>query len=87
MDAPRLDVLLAGDLHRGDPLFLARGLPEVDRGDFEAAHEEADMETFWVPFDDLLAAVLAGEVRDAPVIVTVLLAEARGLAGSRRAGG
>ena len=68
-------------------LFVARDLREADRGDFEAAHEEADMETFWAPYDDLLAAVLAGEVRDAPVMVTVLLAEARGLAGSRRAGG
>ena len=60
--------------------YLARGpAPRSDRGDFEPEHEEAEMETFWVPFDDLLAAVLDGRVGDAPVVVAVLLAQARGL--------
>ncbi|GAA1975786.1 NUDIX hydrolase [Nocardioides panacihumi] len=64
--------------------YLARGLSEADRGDFELLHEEADMEVFRVPFDDLLAAVLDGRVTDAPVIVAVLCAHARGLVGARR---
>jgi ADP-ribose pyrophosphatase len=62
--------------------FLARGLREADRGDFVAAHEEADMETLWVPFDDLLAACLDGRVSDAPVIIAVLTARQRGLVGN-----
>lgn len=58
--------------------YLARDLRPADRGDFEARHEEADMETFWVPFPDLLAAVLDGRVGDAPLVLAVLLAHARG---------
>jgi len=54
--------------------YLARGLHDVDRGDFELAHEEADMEVFRVPYVDLLDAVLAGDVRDAPVALAVLAA-------------
>jgi len=67
--------------------FLARDLRPADRGDFVPQHEEADMETFWVPFDDLVRAVLEGRIADAPVVVAVLLAQARGLAGSTRTGG
>ena len=63
--------------------FLARGLNGADRGDFVAAHEEADMETLWVPFDELLAACLDGRVRDAPVLIAVLTAWARGLVRDR----
>lgn len=59
--------------------FVARGLREVGRGDFEPAHEEADMETLWVPFADLEAACLAGDVQDAPVLIAVLTARRRGL--------
>jgi 8-oxo-dGDP phosphatase len=62
--------------------YLARDLTDVDRGDFELQHEEEDMEVFRVPFADLLAAVLDGRVSDAPVIVAVLTAHARGLAGA-----
>lgn len=64
--------------------YLARGLTPVDRGDFELVHEEADMELFRVPFDELLEAVVSGRVTDAPLVVAVLMADARGLAGSRR---
>lgn len=59
--------------------YLARRLDAVDRGDFVAEHEEADMETFWAPFDDLLAAALEGRVTDAPLVQGLLLARARGL--------
>ena len=59
--------------------FLARGLRPADRGDFVAAHEEADMETVWVPYAGLLAACLDGRVQDAPVLIAVLTAHQRGL--------
>lgn len=65
-------------------LYLARGLVDVGRGDFEAHHEEADMEVFRAPFTDVLAAVLAGGLSDAPLVIAVLLAHARGLVGERR---
>jgi ADP-ribose pyrophosphatase len=58
--------------------FLARGLTAADH-EFERAHEEADMEGDWVPIADLRAAVLAGDIGDAPLVVAVLLADAKGL--------
>ena len=60
--------------------FLARDLRDVGRGDFEPEHEEAEMQLFRVPYADLLEAVLGGDVRDAPVALAVLAAQARGLA-------
>ena len=66
--------------------YLARQLRPADRGDFVPEHEEADMETFWVPYDDLVTAVLDGRIGDAPVVVAGLLARARGLAGSTNSG-
>jgi len=60
--------------------YLARDLTPADRGDFALAHEEADMVAGWVPFAQLHAAVLAGEVADAPTLICVLMARARGLA-------
>jgi 8-oxo-dGDP phosphatase len=62
-------------------LYLARGLSDVGRGDFEPVHEEADLEIGWVPFDDLVDAVLDGRVADAPLVIAVLAARARGLVG------
>lgn len=64
--------------------FLARGLTPAQPADFVAEHEEADMELTWVPFGDLVAAVLDGRVADAPVAVAVLMAQAKGLAGTHR---
>ncbi len=61
--------------------YLARDLRSGDRGDFVAAHEEADMVTLWVPYADLLAACLDGRVEDAPVLIAVLGAYHRGLVG------
>jgi 8-oxo-dGTP pyrophosphatase MutT (NUDIX family) len=61
-------------------LFLARGVRAVDH-DFEATHEEADMTSEWVPFADLVDAVLDGRLGDGPLVQTVLLAHARGLVG------
>ena len=52
--------------------FVARGLSPADRGDFVLAHEEADLEVLWVPVDDLVDGVLAGQVTDGPVVQAVL---------------
>ena len=57
--------------------FVARGLTEVDR-DFTPHHEEADMEERWVAFEELHAAVLDGRISDGPMVLTVLMARARG---------
>lgn len=62
--------------------FVARGLRDAHRGDFVASHEEADMETLWVPYAELVAAVLDGRVKDAPVLIAVLTARQHGLVGS-----
>ena len=64
--------------------FLARGLTDVGRGDFEPVHEEAEMELRWVPMQELTRAVLAGGPVDGHLAIAVLLATGRGLAGSDR---
>jgi 8-oxo-dGTP pyrophosphatase MutT (NUDIX family) len=53
-------------------ILLARGLTHASRGDFDLRHEEAEMERFWVPMDDLLDAVLEGRVRQGPLVQAVL---------------
>lgn len=59
--------------------FVAQGLtPAPDTG-FVHEHEEAQMELGWVPAADLLAAVVAGTLTNAPTMLAVLLASARGL--------
>ena len=57
-------------------LYLATGLSHADRGDFELHAEEAEMEKVWVPFDELLEAVLDGRVREAPLAAAVLTYDA-----------
>jgi ADP-ribose pyrophosphatase len=52
--------------------FLAEGLSAADRGDFVLEHEEADLEEVWVPFAELVDAVLSGAVADGPVVQAVL---------------
>lgn len=52
--------------------FVARGLHEVGRGDFELVHEEADLTTRWVPFEELLDAVVEGRTADGPLAIAVL---------------
>ena len=64
--------------------YLARDLAPADRGDFALVHEEADMEVVRVPFAELVDGILAGRVTDAPAIVAVLTAQARGLVGVSR---
>lgn len=58
-------------------LFAATGLTARSRGDFVLEHEEADMESFWVPLAELRAAVLDGRVNDGPVALAVLAYGAR----------
>ena len=58
-------------------IYLARGLTAGDRGDFLLEHEEASLTTAWVPYDELLAAVLDGQVADGPVVQAVLAYAAR----------
>jgi ADP-ribose pyrophosphatase len=57
-------------------IYLARGLSHADRGDFELRGEEAEMEQFWAPMDELLEAVLAGQVREGPLAAAVLAFDA-----------
>jgi 8-oxo-dGTP pyrophosphatase MutT (NUDIX family) len=60
-------------------LYLARGLTEVGRGDFEPTHEEAEMQVFWAPMEQVLEAILAGRVSDGPTVLAVLLTVTRTL--------
>ena len=62
-------------------LYLAQDLSSADRGDFVLAHEEADMQVFWLPLADLVDRILAGRIADAPLVNAVLLARAKGLLG------
>lgn len=63
---------ITDELHH---LFLARGLTHSSRGSFELHAEEADLEQLWVPFEDLLDAVLEGRVREGPLAAAVLAYE------------
>ncbi|QFG26007.1 NUDIX hydrolase [Actinomadura sp. WMMB 499] len=64
-------------------LFLARDLTEVpaDEIDFERIHEEADMPVVWVPLDEAVRKVLAGEVHNMIAVTGVLAAHAARAAG------
>lgn len=57
-------------------VFLATDLSEADRGDFEPAHEEAEMTVERVPMAELLDAVLDGRLRDGPLVTAVLAYDA-----------
>ena len=57
-------------------VYLARGLSHADRGDFQPHAEEAELEVFWTPFDDLLEAVLDGRVEEGPLMIAVLTYDA-----------
>lgn len=65
----------AGIIDEVHEIFLARELTHVSRGDFALRHEEAEMEVGWVPMADLLEAVLAGRVRQGPLVQAVLAYE------------
>lgn len=64
-------------------VFLATGLrPVAEPDDFEAEHEEADMEVVRIPLSDALTAVRDGTIRDAKTIVGLQLAGDRLLRGA-----
>jgi len=65
----------AGITNEVHEIFLARGLSHADRGDFTLRHEEAAMEAFWAPFEELLSGVLEGRVRQGPIAQAVLAYE------------
>jgi 8-oxo-dGDP phosphatase len=52
--------------------YLAQDLEPSSRGSFVLEHEEADMQTFWVPMTELVDAVLDGRVTDGPLAIAVL---------------
>ncbi len=56
--------------------YLATGLSHADRGSFELQAEEADLEVFWTPFEELLDAVLDGRVQEGPLMIAVLAYDA-----------
>ncbi len=63
---------ITSELHH---LYLARGLSHADRGEFELRAEEAEIEVLWVPFEELLDAVLDERVREGPLAAAVLAYE------------
>ena len=60
---------ITSELHH---IYLARGLSHAGRGDFELRAEEAELEVLWVPFEELLDAVLDERVREGPLAAAVL---------------
>lgn len=52
-------------------VYLARGVYPVET-DFEREDEEEEIETAWVPLNDVVAAVLAGNLRSPSLVVGVL---------------
>jgi ADP-ribose pyrophosphatase len=58
-------------------IYLAEGVAEAAGDDFVPEHEEADMETGWVPLADLVSAVLAGRVKDGILVAGSLALWAR----------
>lgn len=63
---------VSSELHH---IYLARGLSHSGRGDFELHAEEAELEMLWVPFEELLDAVLDERVREGPLAAAVLAYE------------
>lgn len=71
----------AGILAERQHVFLARDLSPASRGEFELRGEEAEMQLFWAPVDDLVEAALAGRISESPLVAAVLA-----YAHQRRAG-
>ncbi len=65
-------------------IYLARGLTEVaDNERFPGVHEEADMPLGWVPLDEAVAKVLAGDIHNPLAVMGVLAAQAARAHGYR----
>ncbi|MEO7069238.1 MAG: NUDIX hydrolase [Nostocoides sp.] len=66
-----------GFTDEGLRIYLARGVSEVPVADrFAREAEELDMPTRWVPLDEVHAAVLRGDVRNAALVIGTLAAYA-----------
>lgn len=67
-----------GGLDEVITIFVATGLSNVPHGErFEREDEEAGMVSGWVPLSTAVQAVLAGQVRNAPMIIGLLALSAR----------
>lgn len=68
-------------------IYLARELAEVaDRERFAGAHEEADMPVGWIPLDEAVTEVLAGDIHNPLAVMGILAtyaARADGFRGLR----
>lgn len=58
-------------------IYLARGLSQASRGDFELEHEELEITTAWVPVGELLDAVFDGRLSDGALTAAVLAYDVR----------
>lgn len=63
-------------------IFLARDLTEATT-DFERIHEEADMPVAWVPLDEAVTKVLAGDIHNPTAAMGILAAYAARARGFR----
>lgn len=78
--AARWDVLAdsfasPGSFPEAVRVFLARDLSDVPAGDeHERTGEEADLRPLWVPLDEAVHAVLAGQVHNSAAVIGVLAA-------------
>ncbi len=61
-----IDLLTSPGIHdEAVRIYLAEDLREVDApADFVAQHEEAHMSRHWMPLSDLVAGILAGDIKD-----------------------
>jgi 8-oxo-dGDP phosphatase len=67
-----------GSLAERITMFLATGVSDVPEDDrHEREHEEVGMPVGWVPLDDAVAAVLAGQLHNGPLMLGVLALHAR----------
>ncbi|GAB3662633.1 NUDIX hydrolase [Actinocorallia lasiicapitis] len=59
-------------------VFLARDVERVpdEEIDFVRRHEEADMPAVWVPLEEAVAKVLAGEIHNGLAVIAILAAKA-----------
>lgn len=64
-------------------IFLARGLAAAD-SDFQGVHEETHLPLAWVPLDDAVEKVLAGEIHNPTAVMGILAAYAARAAGDRQ---
>lgn len=58
-------------------LYLARGLSQESRGDFELEHEELEITTAWVPIEELMEGLFDGRFSDGALTAAVLAYDVR----------